>query len=114
MPVDRKRQQVAGMLADWLNDSYLNVGTLCRELSQQIGIADRIPDRKLSTILELEWEILGDLHADLQNSLLAGEMLAARDTIDQITAHAHRPEPTMEFPPLTPAYRAYLKENCRC
>ena len=107
--VDRKKQRAAGMLADWLNDSHVNVGMLCRELSQQIAIADRIPDPELSTSLEREWEILSDLDADLQNPAMAGEMLAAKDTIDQITASA-QPEPAMEFPPLTPDYRAYLKE----
>ena len=76
------------MLADWLNDSHLKVGSLCRELSQQIAIADRIPDPELSTSLEREWQVLSDLHDDLQNPLVAGEMLTAKDTIDEITAGA--------------------------
>ena len=111
--VNRKKQQAATMLADWLNESHLKVGSLCRELSQQIAIADRIPDRELSISLEREFEILSDLHSDLQNPLLAGEMLAAKDTIDKITADA-RPEPPIEFPPLTPGYQSYLQELHRC
>jgi hypothetical protein len=111
--VNRKKQQAAGMLAAWLNDSYLKVGALCRELSYQMAIAEGIPDLELFKSLEHEWEILSDLHADLQNPLLAGEMLAAKDTIDKITADV-QPEPLMEFPPLTPGYRAYLQELHRC
>jgi hypothetical protein len=111
--VNTKKQKAAAMLADWLNDSFSKVGSICRELSQEIGIASRIPDPELSTSLECEWEILSDLHADLQNPLLAGEMLAAKDTIDRITGDA-QPEPLTEFPPLTPAYRAYLEELHRC
>lgn len=86
--VNRKKQHAAAMLADWLNDSHLKVGSLCRELSQQIAIADRIPDPELSTSLEREWQVLSDLHDDLQNPLVAGEMLTAKDTIDEITAGA--------------------------
>jgi DNA primase len=111
--VSSKNQQAAAMLADWLNESHLTIGGLCRELSQEIAIAQRIPDPELSTSLEREWEILSDLHGDLQNPLLAGEMLAAKDTIDEITAHA-QPEPLMEFPPLRPGYRSYLKGLHKC
>ena len=107
-PRRNPHHRAAALLAGWLNDQHLLVGTRCREVSAQIAIADEIPDRELSIHLRREWEILSDLHEDLADPALAPELWAARNTIEAITAVV-TPEPVPEFPPLTQSYRAYLR-----
>ena len=103
----------AALLARWLNHQYLLVGAKCRELSAQIALADAIPDRELSNHLRGEWEILSDLHEDLAHPENAAELWASRVTVEAITADAVL-EPLPEFPPLTEAYRAYLRSLVEC
>jgi DNA primase len=105
--IDTRRRSAAARLANWLDEQHLKVGALLRELSQQIGIAERIPDIELVESLNREWEILSDLYADLQRPEYAQEFLEAKDSIETITALAPI-EPLLEFPELTPRYLDYL------
>jgi len=111
-PVNTHRRKAATLLADWLNRQHLLIGARCRGLSQQIALADSIPDRELSERFNREWEILGDLHEDLQNPQYATELWQAREAIEGIP-QCTDPEPLPEFPSLTPEYREYLKAAVR-
>jgi DNA primase len=106
-PVNTRSRRAAAKLANWLNEQHLKVGALLRELSQQISIAEQIPDADLIESLNREWEILSDLHADLQRPERAEELLEAKDSIEAITALAPV-EPLPEFPKWTREYAEYL------
>jgi len=106
-PVDVRRRSAAGLLTEWLNEQYVKVGALLRELSQEMAIAEQIPDPDLIESLNSEWEILSDLHEDLQRSEHAAEFLEAKDSIEAITERASF-EPLPQFPELTPEYKQYL------
>jgi hypothetical protein len=97
-------------LAGWLCDQSLKLGSLLRELSQEIWIAEEIPDPELKETLENEWLILSDLHDDLARPEFAAELFEARESIETITAEAPV-EALPEFPPLTQVYRAYIAAN---
>ncbi len=99
-------RKAASLLAGWLNQQYLLLGSRLRELSRQIGIADP----ELKEILEREWEILSDLHEDLQQPEYAEELFRAKDSIERITEFAPA-EPLLEFPEFTPEYRAFLRAH---
>ena len=107
-PKDPARQRSAQMLAGWLNDHYLKVGILLRELSQDIALAEELRDSELLASLTGQWEILAVFHDDLQNPEFAEELWRARDSIEAITQSAE-PEPLPEFPPLTAAYREHIR-----
>jgi hypothetical protein len=100
--------RAAILLAHWMNEQYLLVGALCRQLSSDIALAEQIPDPELVSSMEYEWEILSDLHEDLANPKHAAELWSARESIEDITADVEL-EPIMEFPPLADEYRKYLK-----
>jgi len=102
------RERAAALLSAWLNEQHLKSGVLCRQLQRKIAIAESIPDRELVESLFREWEILSDLHGDLQNPEYAGELWRARESIETITAWAN-PEPLPEFPTLTESYRNHLR-----
>jgi len=110
--VKPSRKRAVALLAGWMNEQHLKIGVLCRELSSQIVLAERIPDPELVESLTHEWEILSDLHEDLQNRQYAGELWEALKSIEAITRWAE-PEPLPEFPPLTPEYHEYLKAAVR-
>ena len=97
-------RKAAETLAGWLNKQHLLIGTLCRELSQQITIAKQIPGSELAKSLTQEWEILAALHEDLANPEFAGELWEARDHIEYLTADVDL-DPLPEFPALTESYR---------
>ena len=99
---DPARQRASARLAAWMNDQHLKLGSLCRELSRKIALAESIPDPELVESLSREWEILSDLHDDLQNPDYAAELWEARDKIELLTADVD-PESLMEFPILTDA-----------
>ena len=109
---DPIKQRAAAALANWLNDQHLKVGTLLRELSRQIALAENIPDPELKESLEREWEIFSNLHEDLQNPAYAEELFKAMDSIESITRWA-QPESLPEFPELTPEYRVFLRAAVR-
>jgi len=109
---DNRKRFAAALLAGWINDQHLKVGVLCRELLRQIAIAESIADPELVESLTREWEILSDLHEDLQNPQYAGELWEARESIEFLTRWAE-PEPLPEFPPLTPEYHEYLRAAVR-
>jgi CHC2 zinc finger len=109
-PIDIRQRRAARALAGWLGDQSLKLGSLLRELSQQIRVAAEIPDRELEENLENEWLIFSDLHDDLARPELAAELFEARESIEAITAEAPA-QALPEFPPLTPAYRAYIAAN---
>ena len=109
---DNDRRPAAALLAGWINDQHLKVGVLCRELLRQIAIAESITDPELVESPTREWEILSDLHDDLQNPEHASELWEARESIEFLTRWAE-PEPLPEFPPLTPEYREYLRATVR-
>jgi len=90
-----------------MNEQHLKVGRLCRELSRQITLAGSIPDHALVQSLSREWEILSELHENLQNSEYGAELWEGCVSIEPITGWAE-PEPLPEFPKLTPEYRQYL------
>jgi len=98
-PIDRRKRRAAVALAGWLCDQSQNVGSILRELSQEIWIAAEIPDHELRESLETEWLILSDLHDDLARPEFAAELFEARDTIEAITAAAPV-EALPEFPPI--------------
>jgi len=100
-------RRASAKLANWLNDQHLKVGVLLRELSAQIAIAQEIPDPELKESLVREWEILSDLHADLQRPEFAEEFLEAKTSIEAITVLAPV-EPLPEFPEWTQEYEEYL------
>jgi len=104
---DTRTRHAAALLAGWMNEQHLKVGALLRELSQEIAIAEQLPDAELVDSLTREWEILSDLHADLQRPECAAEMLEAKDSIGTITAMAPV-EPLPDFPKCTPEYRKFL------
>lgn len=106
-PRNIARRRAAALLAGWMNEQHLEVGAMLRELSQQIAIAQQIPDSELVESLNREWEILSDIHADLQRPECAAELLEAKDSIEAITAMAPV-EPLQKFPPLTPEYQRNL------
>jgi len=106
-PVDTYNRRAAAKLANWMNEQHLKVGALLRELSQQIGIAEQIPDTELVESLNREWEILSDLHEDLQRPECAEEFLEAKSSIEAITTLAPV-EPLPEFPEWTREYGEYL------
>ncbi len=110
-PQPRKQPRIkraAALVAGWMNEQHIKVGALLRELSSQIALAHEIPDPELKETFEREWEILSVFHANLQRPEFASELWEARDSIEAITADAE-PEPLAEFPPLTEAYRQYLR-----
>jgi len=109
-PIDARRRRAAALLAHWLNEQHLKVGALLRELSQEIAIAEQIPDPEVVESLNYEWEILSDLHEDLQRPEYAVEFLELKDSIEAITALAPV-EPLPAFPELTPEYLAYFAEK---
>jgi hypothetical protein len=98
----------AALLAGWLNQQYLLLGVRLRELSRQIAVAERISDTELVDSLGREWEIISDLHGDLQRPKYAEEFWSQRDSIEGLTRDVEL-EPLDEFPPLTESYRAYLR-----
>jgi DNA primase len=106
-PKDTAKRRTAEKLANWMNEQHLKIGALLRELSQEIGIAQQIRDVELVESLTCEWEILSDLHEDLQRPKCAEELLESKDTIEAITALAPV-EPLPQFPEWTPKYRDYL------
>jgi hypothetical protein len=110
--VNTRNKRAAALLATWMNDQHLKVGSLCRELSRQIALAEKIPDPDLFEHLSREWEILSVLHDDLQAPEHAADLWEARESIDAITFGAE-PEPLPEFPDLTPHYRQYLAAAVR-
>src|SRR5215467_1912576 len=82
---DNHKPRAAAMLAGWMNEQHLKVGGLCRELSRQIALAETIPDPELFGSFTCEWEILCDLHDDLQNPEHAAELWESRESIEAIT-----------------------------
>src|SRR5215813_4700037 len=54
------RERAAALLAAWLNEQHLKVGSVCRELSRQIALAENVPDPQFVESLSCEWEILSD------------------------------------------------------
>jgi CHC2 zinc finger len=104
---DNRKRRAAALFAAWINEQHLKIGVLCRELSRQIALAERIPDPELVESLTHEWEILSDLHEDLQDPAYAEELFRTKDSIELITQWAQQ-EPPPAFPKLTPAYLAYL------
>jgi hypothetical protein len=109
-PRARPNRKAAALPAGWLNQQQLLVGARLRELSRQIALADEIPDIELKENLEREWEILSDLHADLQRPEYAAELFRAKDSIERITEFAPA-EPLLEFPEFTPEYWAFLRAH---
>jgi hypothetical protein len=106
-PIDTYNRRAATKLANWMNEQHLKAGALLRELSQQIGIAEQVPDTELVESLNREWEILSDLHEDLQRAECAAELLEAKGSIEAITALAPI-EPLPEFPEWRREYGEYL------
>ena len=106
-------RNAAALLAGWLNGNYLKVGAMLRELSQEIALADSIPDIELVESLKRQWEILAGLHEDLQNPELAAELWESRAAIEALTADVEA-EPLPYFPPLTPEYVRRLEDTLRC
>src|SRR4030095_10905575 len=106
-PIYTRRRCAAAKLANWMNEQHLKVGVLLRELSQQMGIAEQIPDTHLVESLNREWEILSDLHEDLQRPECAKELLEAKGSIEAITALTPV-EPLPDFPEWTHEYEEYL------
>jgi hypothetical protein len=103
----------AVLLAGWLNHEYLLLGVRLRELSQEIAIGQQIPNSKFVESLTGEWEILADIHEDLQKPQHAEEFWLARDFIEELTADVEQ-EPLDEFPPMTEVYRNYLGGVVAC
>jgi hypothetical protein len=116
--IDRERKRysriptqtihAAALLARWLNRQYLLLGVRLRELSRDIALAEQIPDYELAASLSGEWELLSEFHEGLAQPESAAELWAVRRSIEAITDEVE-PEPLLEFPPLTPAYQAYLR-----
>jgi hypothetical protein len=106
-PVNTRNRRAAAKLANWMNEQYFKLGAILRELSQQIAIAEQIPDTELVESLNREWEILSDLHEDLQRPKYAAELLEAKDSIETITALAPI-EPLPDFPKWMHDYEEYL------
>jgi CHC2 zinc finger len=107
-PAPRRTSKAAHLLAEWMNQQHLGVGARCRELSREIALAEEIPDPELVESLSVEWEILSDLHEALAYPQEAPNLWNLRELIERITADVE-PEALPEFPPLTDAYRAYLR-----
>lgn len=107
-PIDTRNRRSAGLLATWLNEQHLKIGAMLRELAQEIGIAQTIPDSALAESLSREWDVLSDLHEDLQHPEFASELWKCRVSIEGLTVDVE-PEPLPEFPPLTESYRNYLR-----
>lgn len=97
-PVDSRKRHAATLLAGWLNQQHLLLGARLRELSQQINIAEQIPNSELVEALNREWEILADLHEDLAQPDCAEALWLARATIEMLTAEIE-PEPVDHFQP---------------
>jgi CHC2 zinc finger len=108
IPAPRRTSKAATLLAQWMNQQYLRVGARCRELSREIALAEEIPDPELVESFNIEWEILSDLHEALAYPREAAELWSLRELIERITGDVE-PEALPEFPPLTDAYRAYLR-----
>jgi DNA primase len=96
-PVDTRNGRAAAKLATWMNEQHLKVGVMLRELTQQIRIAEEIPDAELIESLSREWEVLSDLFDDLQRPECAAEFLAVKASIEAIT-EAAPVEPLPSFP----------------
>lgn len=105
--------QASILLADWLNQQFLLVGARCREVSRYIALADELGDKALSRSLTREWEILADIHEDLQNPDLAGELWGNRGSVELITAGVEL-EPPEPFPALTADYLKRLEDAVSC
>lgn len=106
-PIDTHKRRAAALLTGWMNEQHLRVGALLREVSRKICIANQIPDAELAESLSREWEILSDLHADLQRPEVAEELLKAKGSIEAITAMAPV-EPLPKFPEYAEILRAHL------
>jgi hypothetical protein len=101
-------RKAAALLAGWMNEQHVLLGGRLRELSRQIALAQEIPDPALVDSFEPEWQIVSDLHEDLQNPLFAADLWEARDSVEALTVDVE-PEPLPVFPPLTDSYREYLR-----
>jgi CHC2 zinc finger len=101
-------RDAAALLTGWMNEQYLLLGVRLRELSRQIVLAQELPDPELVDSFEREWEILSNLHKDLQNPVFAADLWESRASVEALTADVE-PEPLPLFPPLTESYRNYLR-----
>jgi len=104
-------RRAAEKLVAWMNRQHILVGVRLRKLSQQIPIAQEIPNNELVESLSREWELLSGLHEDLQRPEYAAELWEARDMIEALTVDIE-PEPLPVFPAMTDSYREYLRALC--
>lgn len=106
-PVDARKRRAAAMLATWMNEEHAKVGAVLRELTQCIVTAEEAGATTLMERWQREFSILEILFDDLARPECAGDLWAARGTIERITARAPV-EPLPEFPEWTPEYASYL------
>jgi hypothetical protein len=110
-PLTATRKRAAEVAAAWVNEQRAKFNVLIAETMEDRDLAEEIGDSELAEIFDRELVMLRGFYDALKHPRGAAELLAVRESIEQITAEAeiiHEAPPP--FPPLTPEYVARLKE----
>jgi DNA primase len=107
-----KRKHAAEVAAIWVREQRAKLNSLIIEDMEERDLADAIDDFQLVEIFERELIMLRGFHDALNYATGAAELLAVRESIEQITADVELLlDPPPPFPPLTSEYLAKLREN---
>jgi hypothetical protein len=105
-------KQTAAKISQWADTQTTRANSLLREIGHRLQVAKQAGWREEEKISSREWAILSDLADDLQTVKLVIELYENRARIEALLAdaddHEYQPE---KFPPLTEAYRTYLRER---
>jgi hypothetical protein len=105
-------KQAAAQISQWADTQTDRANSLLREIGHRLQLAKQAGWREEEKISSREWAILSDLADDLQTVKLVIELYENRARIEALLAdaddHEYQPE---KFPPLTEAYRTYLRER---
>jgi hypothetical protein len=105
------RKRSAELAVAWVREQRAKLNFLVIDRMDQLDLADEIGDCELFEMFDREIVLVRAFHDSLRYPAGAAELLAARQSIEQITADVDIVyEPAIAFPPLTPNYLARINK----